>query len=273
MLSASECAFRYKVIGLSHPGAVRSENEDVINWWYEPQHGLTFALVADGMGGHEGGAEASLLASDTIRKCTSNLIGSFSGDIEQLKKIMVSALEEANEEICRVRLAKETRRKMGTTIVFIAVLNARLVVLHVGDSRCYLLDLNESKHDQLTRDDSVVQAMLDEGVITEDDVSNVPYRNRLTNALGMQEELEYSLSVSRLGPDDAVLLCSDGFYHAVDFSKVSALVRAQGCTPDAVQSLLEISLDNHTDDNTSLVLVAVDTDANETRELNETIGE
>jgi PPM family protein phosphatase len=269
MLSASECMLRYKVVGLSHPGAVRTENEDVVNWWYEPHYGLTFALVADGMGGHDGGAEASLLASDTLRKRTNSLIRDFSGDIEQLKTIMICALKEANTEIFRAREANETRNKMGTTIVFTAVFNNHLVVLHVGDSRCYLLNRKQSGQNQLTRDDSVVQAMLDEGVITEQDASNVPYRNRLTNALGMQEELDYSLSVRMLGLDDTVLLCSDGFYQAADFAEVTALVGTNGCTQDVAQSLLDMSLNNRTNDNTSLVLIAADADANEVRELNE----
>ena len=269
MLSTNECALRHKVVGLSHPGTVRSKNEDVINWWYEPKHGLTFALVADGMGGHEGGAEASLLASETIRKRTSNMIRDFSGDIEQLKKFMTFALEEANDEILRAREANETLNKMGTTIVFTAIFNNQLLVLHVGDSRCYLLNREKSMSEQLTRDDSVVQAMLDEDLITEQDASNVPYRNRLTNALGMQEVLEYSMLERMLGPDDAVLLCSDGFYQAANLKEVTELVRMSGCTQVVVQSLLEISLNNHTNDNTSLVLIAVDSDADQVQELNE----
>lgn len=263
MLLTSKCLRRHKVVGLSHPGAIRSNNEDVINWWYEPQQGLTFALVADGMGGHEGGAEASLLASERIRKRTNSLTHDFSGDMERLKVLMISALEDANVELLKAQEANENMSKMGTTIVFVAVFNHQLVVLHVGDSRCYLLGREKRYFDQLTRDDSVVQAMLDEGLITEKDASTVPYRNRLTNALGMKAALEYSVSVRKIDLEDVVLLCTDGFYQAVDLSHVSDFVQSNGCTQAAAQSLLEISLNNNTNDNTSLVLIASEADASE----------
>lgn len=267
MLSESDCAIRYKVFGLTHPGTVRSENEDVIDWWYDPQCALTFALVADGMGGHDGGAEASRIAADTIRRRISSLVRGFTGDIEVLKKLMISALKDANTAICRASEAHDERKKMGTTIVFAAVFNDRLVVLHVGDSRCYLLHPKTGEQSQLTRDDSVVQAMLDEGVITKEDVPNVPYRNRLTNALGMQHALEYSLNEHIVDQNALVLLCSDGFYHVVELDEVCALLRDKGCTQEVSQSLLEISLNNHTNDNTSLVLIAADIDTNRVQEL------
>lgn len=247
----------YQVYGLTHPGPVRAENEDVVDWWVEPQFGLTFALVADGMGGHDGGAEASRIASQALRLTMQQLVTDFAQDIDQLEGMMISALEVSNDAVCKARQGKRTESKMGTTIVFAALWNHHLVVLHAGDSRCYVFSGNSPAPLQLTRDDSVVQAMLDEGVITKEDVAHVPYRNRLTNALGMQQELSYSVSSHILDEEDVVLLCSDGFYQAVDLDAIRPCLAEQGCSQDVTEFLLNLSLDNNTDDNTSLILIGL----------------
>jgi len=94
-------------------------------------------------------------------------------------------------------------------------------------------------------------------VITKEDVPHVPYRNRLTNALGMQQDLSYSVSSYRLDEGDVVLICSDGFYQAVALDAIVRYLRDQGCSEGATESLLKLSLDNNTDDNTSLILIGL----------------
>ena len=247
----------YQAHGLTHPGTVRAENEDVIDWWFEPKFSLTFALVADGMGGHDGGAEASSVAAQVLRQKMQQLVKDFAQNIDQLEGLMISALEASNDAVYKARQSKQAESKMGTTIVFAALWNHHLIVLHAGDSRCYVISGKHPEPLQLTRDDSVVQAMLDEGVITKEDVPHVPYRNRLTNALGMQQDLSYSVSSYRLDEGDVVLICSDGFYQAVALDAIVRYLRDQGCSEGATESLLKLSLDNNTDDNTSLILIGL----------------
>lgn len=270
MCSVSSKNIKHKAFGFTHPGTVREQNEDVIDWWNEPRYDLTFALLADGMGGHAGGAEASRLAADTIRSEISRAIDERCVDIASLKAMMVAAVEKSNNAICKVRQTNPEQEKMGTTIVFAALWNQQLIVLHIGDSRCYVVNAKHSERApmQLTRDDSVVQAMLDEGLITAEDVPNVPYRNRLTNALGMQEELKYTVSVHTLDANDIVFLCSDGFYQSVEFVSFRSLLKERGCSNDTAEELLNLSLDNSADDNTSLILIGASQGDQQSRMIN-----
>lgn len=281
------------IAGLSHTGAVRAENEDAIYWWNELDEAVHFGVLVDGMGGHKGGALASEISINTIRSFIHSafknpaIINFSSGsehsldhavdhtvdhtldhnndrNLNQLQSIMAAATRSANEAIQQARAEQTEFKEMGTTLVFVAIWNGNLVVLHTGDSRCYLLpkasNTDTSKTDtpnyiQLTRDDSVVQSMLDEGVITLEDVPNIPYRNRLTNALGINSTLAYSISSHRFSEDDSLLICSDGFYQAVTMEDACEVVQAKGATQKAVEQLIDMSLDNHTDDNTSVILI------------------
>lgn len=250
-----------KIAGLTHVGTIREENEDAISWWTELNGALCFGVLADGMGGHSGGALASGIALDTIQNCVHESLEKLQNRDVELEAVMVAAAQAANTAVQASRDSLQFE-KMGTTLVFIAVWNGQMVILHAGDSRCYLLSEGQSQTDhdfiQLTRDDSVVQAMLEEGVITEEDVPNIPYRNRLTNALGIQTPLLYTVSSRELCAGDVLLMCSDGFYQAVEMSEVSTRVLEQGVNQKSVEGLIQLSLDNHTDDNTSVILMRVE---------------
>jgi serine/threonine protein phosphatase PrpC len=247
------------IFGMTHPGAVRTENEDAIDWWIDRKTGLCICVLADGMGGHHGGAYASKLALSSIRKSISDNVQSDFLDQIIVESILIEAAEAANESIQHARQSEPEFSQMGTTLVLVAIWQFQVLVLHVGDSRCYLIEACDPHIEnkmpepaQLTRDDSVVQSMLDEGVITQDDVPNIPYRNRLTNALGINSTLRYQILQRELNPGDVLLICSDGFHQAVAMEQIANTVAA--ISKDTVEELLQVSLDNKTDDNTSLIL-------------------
>jgi len=254
-IESDSCASIY---GSTHEGMVREENEDAIAWWCSPDQTIRFGLLADGMGGHAGGAIASRMAISTIQDEVTTHIQDVSSGLTNLKALMVRAVEKANQKIFSERQHNQAVGSMGTTIVFVAVWNYQLVLIHLGDSRCYILNGGTDMQEltQLTRDDSVVQAMLEEGVITEADIPNIPYRNRLTNALGIKAKLEHSCSDRTLNRDDILLLCSDGFYQAIEFEDVKNVIRREGVSKQSTEQLVGLSLDNNTDDNTSVLLVA-----------------
>jgi protein phosphatase len=258
------------IAGLSHSGTVRTENEDAVYWWHESDQDICFGILADGMGGHKGGALASELSIQTIRSFTRAASEHFQQSLEHLEKIMAAASEAANEAIQQARAEQPEFKDMGTTLVFIGIWNENLIILHAGDSRCYLLpsplrdqlaQSNRPAYTQLTRDDSVVQSMLDEGVITPEDVPNIPYRNRLTNALGIKSPLVYSLASHKFSEGSSLLICSDGFYQAVSMNDASRLIYDQGVNQKTVEQLIQMSLDNQTNDNTSVILMGFGADA------------
>jgi protein phosphatase len=142
---------------------------------------------------------------------------------------------------------------MGTTIVLAWVAGSRALVAHIGDSRCYLLQNNTLQC--LTRDDTVVQNMLEDGSIKERDVPNVPFRNVLTRALGALDAT-VTFGEVLLQPGDQLLLCSDGLTGALDEDEWLNLLSGAESVQSAVQALIEASLERGAKDNVSVVLLS-----------------
>ena len=142
---------------------------------------------------------------------------------------------------------------MGTTIVLAWVSGQRALVAHIGDSRCYRVQNNTLYC--LTRDDTVVQNMLEDGSIREHDVPNVPFRNVLTRALGASDAIATFREIL-LEPGDQLLLCSDGLTEALDEAAWPPLLSRADSVQGAAQALVAASLENKAKDNVSVVLLA-----------------
>jgi len=238
------------IAGQSHAGAVRGCNQDVIAWSAADDGNSALALVADGMGGYQGGEVASRIAADTLLE-TLAAQGGLCGDIPgQLKAGFVLA----NARIAERRGAEPQLEKMGTTLVVVWLVGRQAHIAHVGDSRCYLLRPGSIRC--LTRDDTVVRKMLDDGSITEADVPHVPFRNVLTRAVGAMDPVELSYCCQTLEYGDRLLLCSDGLTNSVAEADWGALVQA-GCNESVVEALIGAALDNRAADNVSVVLMTL----------------
>lgn len=268
MLDANSHQILPEIYGISDAGAVRPVNEDAIDWWIDDHHHIAIAILADGMGGHKGGALASRLVVNSVREHIRAALGAQRDnrfvELEQILTILVSAAELANTEVRNAREENPDLQKMGTTLVLVVAWQDRAAVLHVGDSRCYLRERSVSTDSestplvQLTRDDSVVQAMLEEGAITVDDIPNIPYRNTLTNAIGVQSALSYTLNVWQIARGDQLLICSDGFHNVVSWEAVLGLLDMPYPVDAKAKQLIQMSLDQQTDDNTSVILMQFD---------------
>ena len=144
---------------------------------------------------------------------------------------------------------------MGTTLVVALAFDTQLTLLHAGDSRCYKVGC--SKLDALTHDHSMVQQMLDDGVITETDIENVPFRNMLTRAVGVEQELEYAVTTLTFKPDDQFLLCSDGLFNALNEQTIHTILQSNDEIGQQVHKLIEQSLAQQASDNVSAILLHV----------------
>ncbi len=247
----------WQLAGRSHTGAVRESNQDVASWQVREDAEAALALVADGMGGYQGGEIASRLAAEAVLESLTARVFAVDQAHPPMTEhdALMAAFALANERI-HERRASETRlEKMGTTLVVAWVEGNTAHIAHVGDSRCYLL--RDGKGRCLTRDDTVVQNMIDDGSISEAEAPNVPFRNVLTRAVGAMEPLEITYSRQSLQPGDRLLLCSDGLTNSVSQLEWETLVQGADTDEAAVDALIDTALDNLAADNVSVVLLTL----------------
>jgi len=240
------------VAGVTDVGAVRKTNQDAIDWRVSEDNRQVLLVVADGMGGYQGGEIASRIAVDTVVERLDPWLSSAVAPPEEPDEAIQSAINLASERIAERREREPDLAKMGTTLVMAWVIDGVAHVAHLGDSRCYLL------HGEglvcLTRDDTVVQNMLEDGSIRLDDVPHVPFRNVLTRALGASSALA-SFRRVQLDAGDALLLCSDGLTGALPEDEWLSRMSGHDSPEDKTQALVDASLDNEAADNVSVVLL------------------
>jgi PPM family protein phosphatase len=208
-----------EVASLSDVGCQRENNEDALSYW-EPQSEDQFlkkgrlALVADGMGGYEGGQEASRLAIDTIREVYDR---DPSGNIQS---VLVSGFRTAHERIRQYADAHPELQGMGTTCTAVVLNDQRLYFAHVGDSRLYLV--RGDTISRLTRDHSYVGRLVESGVLSSDEAERHPQRHILTAALGAGGEVTADVPEGpmTLKDGDVLILCTDGLWGLVQEGEI-----------------------------------------------------
>lgn len=205
------------ISGLTDQGQVRDHNEDSIG--SNPDLGL--AVLADGMGGHKGGEVASALAVDTILSTLSQSLKDLpTGETDgitgySLESMAIeSAIKEANKVIYQAAQNNSSYEGMGTTVVVLLFYDNRITVAHVGDSRLYRM--RDENLEQLTRDHTLIQELLDRGFYSEEEAQQSMNKNLVTRAVGVNPEVEIDLLEDVGQPQDIYLLCSDGLNDMID---------------------------------------------------------
>lgn len=244
-----------ELAGMSDIGCQRENNEDQYAYW-EPDDDQEFArkgrlaIVADGMGGHEGGQEASRIAVDTIQEVFADTAG---GDPQSL---LLAGFLTAHERILRYADGHPELHGMGTTATAIALVANQLYYAHVGDSRLYLV--RGADISRLTHDHSYVGRLVENGVISSAEAETHPQRHILTAALGAGEEVspETPSQPIALQKGDVLLLCTDGLWSLLDEGEIRYVVSGSP-TPEACQVLVKMTKDRGGPDNITLQLLRV----------------
>lgn len=199
------------IAGLTDQGLVREHNEDSIG--SDPALGLL--VLADGMGGHKGGEVASAIAVDTVlstlKKSLPDIAHGQTDDRTgySLESMAIeSAIKQANTAIYTASRSNSQYEGMGTTIVVVLFYDNRVSIAHVGDSRLYRL--RENKLEQLTRDHTLLQELVDRGLYTREEARQSLNKNLVTRAVGVNPTVEVDLLEDFAYPQDVYLLCSDG---------------------------------------------------------------
>ena len=227
--------------GLTHVGRVRDLNEDSI--LTDPRGELW--AVADGMGGYGHGDVASDIVIDHLVRMPEE------GDPSELFDQLLNA---AGREIL-AKAAEFGVQTMGATVVAMVLDGAFANISWAGDSRAYLLRQDTIR--LLTRDHSVVQNLIDEGLLSTDNVDQHAEKNVVTRAVGAEDVLELDQVRVPLMAGDRLLLCSDGLTACLDDGTIRDLIRAAPDPETAVRLLVSTTLDRGAPDNVSAVLVFV----------------
>jgi PPM family protein phosphatase len=238
---------RFRVGARTDVGRVRQGNEDSY-MVHEP----LFA-VADGMGGHQGGEVASNLALEALGR----VAGEPAPDGDTAPRL-AEVVRDANRAVLQRASGDPALSGMGTTLTAVlAGTGTRIHIAHVGDSRAYLL--RDGELSQLTRDQTVVQRLVDEGRITAEEAEIHPQRSILTNALGVDQDIEVDEASYELRIGDRLLLCSDGLSGMVPEEQIKRILQEHEDPQAACDALVEAANQAGGQDNiTSVVLDAVD---------------
>jgi PPM family protein phosphatase len=247
-----------KMVSRTDIGKVRLVNEDRAAIHHE-LNGLSLAIVADGMGGHQAGDIASQMAIEIIEAQLQTI--HWGMPVEECKQALKQAIEKANEDIYEFASQKENYHGMGTTVVAIIASQELLIIGHIGDSRAYKIT-NESIT-QLTEDHSLVYELVKNGQITLEEADHHPRRNWITRALGTEPGVEVDLYEYAWRPGETILICSDGLSGLVESSEIWNIVKSHANVEESAKKLIQGALDAGGDDNVTVVLLAHDNDEGE----------
>ncbi|MFE7425534.1 MULTISPECIES: Stp1/IreP family PP2C-type Ser/Thr phosphatase [unclassified Streptomyces] len=235
----------------SHKGMIREGNED------SGYAGPRLLAIADGMGGQAAGEVASSEVISTLVQLDDDVPGS------DILTSLGSAVQRANDQL-RMMVEEDPQLEgMGTTLTALLWTGQRLGLVHVGDSRAYLL--RDGMLTQITQDHTWVQRLVDEGRITEEEATTHPQRALLMRALGSGDHVEPDLSIREVRVGDRYLICSDGLSGVVSHQTMEETLASYQGPQETIQELIQLALRGGGPDNiTCIVADVVDVDNNDT---------
>jgi serine/threonine protein phosphatase PrpC len=265
------------LFGLTHPGLVRSENEDhFLAATIHPEvsvHGTslpavdhlplrgerlaTVVLVADGVGGHAGGSDAARIATEVVTRYVSSTLRSYhaagTSDEEVFLEALQAAAIEAHQAVRAEADHRNDEKRMATTLTLGIFVWPWLYVVQLGDSRCYYY-WNGDIH-QVTRDQTVAQELVDQGMMPRERLAQSPFRHVLSSAVGGEQAVpEVSrVRIDRLG--SVLLFCSDGLTKHVSDAEIAQCIGEHARSEDVCRALLDLALARGGTDNITIVAV------------------
>ncbi len=264
--------------GKSDTGKKRRENQDsfITEQLYD---NAVLCLVCDGMGGANGGSIASSLACHEFVKHVKKKLSDikqqeqirFDDRDPETEKLLKRAVTLTNTAVFKKALKEKELVGMGTTLVSALVLENKLYITNVGDSRLYLLNQDEIK--RLTRDHSYVQTLVDLGQLTPEEAEKNPHKNIITKAIGTQKKVEPDLFFKDLSDGDVeyILMCSDGLTNFIEEAEIHSIIKESESLEIACNTLIDKANENGGGDNITAVLIKLDAPSSDTKTEDETV--
>lgn len=245
-----------ELANLTDLGIQREQNEDYF-LYIEPEDDEEFArkgrllMVADGMGGHQGGEVASGIAAEALREAFLNT------NEEDPRTILVRGFSQAQRQIVERGNETDTLAGMGTTCTAVILRNGELSFGHIGDSRLYLL--RKGVLNQLTEDHTLVHQLVKGGALSQEEAASYDHKNVLTAALGMRSAevtADFSEAPLALEPEDTLIVSSDGLHGVIDDGLIAEVAGRNG--PDeACRELLSLAFERGAPDNITVQILRV----------------
>ncbi|MEO5671489.1 MAG: Stp1/IreP family PP2C-type Ser/Thr phosphatase [Ramlibacter sp.] len=233
------------------PGLARENNEDSVT--FEEQTRL--GILADGMGGYNAGEIASGMATTFIKSELGRWLSQAGrhANPREVRRAMEICVDNANRSIFNAANSNPQYSGMGTTLVLGVFQEGRLLLGHIGDSRCYRMRGEEFS--QITKDHSLLQEQMDAGLITPEQAATSSNKNLVTRALGVEDAVLLEVNDHKVEPGDIYLMCSDGLSDMVDDQGIAKILGGDAALEQKVAQLIDAANANGGRDNIS-VLVA-----------------
>ncbi|MFL5562583.1 MAG: Stp1/IreP family PP2C-type Ser/Thr phosphatase [Gemmatimonadaceae bacterium] len=233
-------------------------------------HGTLF-MVADGMGGAAAGEIASAMAVETVLdELRTRWVSSDRNDPETFAAALKVATDVANARIHRMAAEQPEYRGMGTTATIAGLLGDTLYVAQVGDSRAYLI--RDGKARQITKDQSLMQRLIDAGEITEEEAEHSERRNIILQALGPEPSIRTEITHQQIRKGDTLVLCSDGLSGLVRPDEIARIVTDERDLKVACKRLIDRANNNGGPDNITVVIARFDGDALSSAAADDAVG-
>ncbi len=234
----------FECVSKTDVGLRRKVNEDSL--LVRTERGLW--AVADGMGGHDAGDVASSKVTESLLELPD------ASDLDQLVDSAVAALKRVNEDLIVLAGARASEKSIGSTVVGLAIANGQFRCFWAGDSRGYRI--RDGQIVQLTRDHSLVQDLVDSGMLQPDEAVDHPNSNIITRAVGVADELRVDTVSGDVRHGDQFLLATDGVTRLIDDAELAAELSANP-PAFAARKLIETVLARGAPDNASLIITKV----------------
>lgn len=240
----------YDICIATDPGLARENNEDAAAFDVETQ----LCILADGMGGYNAGEIASSMAVAFIKSEMSRWLvqAGKNANTKEVRRAMEICVANANHSIYNAANSNPQYSGMGTTLVMAAFLGDRIMVGHIGDSRCYRL--RGEQFQQITKDHSLLQEQMDAGLLTPEQALTSSNKNLVTRALGVEDTVMLEVNEFKVESGDTYLMCSDGLSDMVRDELISKIIMAEGDLQQKAQQLIAAANEAGGRDNISVVL-------------------
>lgn len=240
----------YEFCFRTDPGLARENNEDSVTV-DEPTR---LGILADGMGGYNAGEVASGMATTFIKSELGRWLAQAGrhANAREVRRAMEICVDNANRSIFNAANSNPQYSGMGTTLVVGVFQDGRLMLGHIGDSRCYRL--RGAQLDQITKDHSLLQEQMDAGLITPEQAATSTNKNLVTRALGVEDAVLLEVNEHRVEPGDLYLMCSDGLSDMLDDEAIAHILSAEGSLEQKSVQLIDAANANGGRDNISVLL-------------------
>ncbi|SHH09627.1 Stp1/IreP family PP2C-type Ser/Thr phosphatase [Tepidibacter thalassicus] len=246
----------YKI--LSDIGNARKQNEDFCGGEIilDNNKKLGIFIIADGMGGHKKGEVASKLAvENTLYFLKKNLIKCNYEDENEIKFVLKQSYNYANTIVYRTSFYEKEYQGMGTTLTTALIYKDNLYVANIGDSRCYLFSDGVLK--KITKDNSLIQELMDKGAITEEEALIHPQRNVITRAIGTDEYIKIDFYKENIKKNDKILLTTDGLTNSVLIEEMKEVLSSNIDLDLCCTKLISLAKEKGSHDNISVICISI----------------